>query len=105
MLLKHCQAIKLRGIDGIPAKFFKTNQNQAACLQQPLIPEAWDNESFPSEWTDGIIIKIPKKSNLRECDNWRGICVIPVVYKIIAKLILERIKDPVISTIDAEQAG
>ena len=39
MLLKHLQAVKLREI----------------------IHEAWDNESFPSEWTDGIIIKIPKK--------------------------------------------
>ena len=87
-----------------PAEFFKANQNQATCLRQPLIREAWYNESFPSEWTDGIIIKIPKKGNLRECDNWRGNYVLPAVSKIIAKVILER-KDPLISAIEAEQAG
>ena len=96
---------KTAGIDGIPAEFFKANQNQATCLRQPLIREAWYNESFPSEWTDGIIIKIPKKGNLRECDNWRGVCVLPAFSKIIAKVILEHIKDPLISTIDAEQVG
>ena len=52
---------------------------QAACLLQPLIPEAWVNETFPNEWTDGIIVKIPKKGNLRECDNWHGIFVLPVI--------------------------
>ena len=50
----------------------------------------------------GIIIEISKKGNLHECDNWRGICFLAVVSKIIAKVILERIKDPLISTIDAK---
>ena len=49
----------------------------------------------------GIIIKITKKGNLRDCDNWRGICVLPGFSKIIAKEILERIRDPLISTVDA----
>ena len=47
---------KAAGIDGIPAKFFKANHNQDACFLQPLIHEAWDNESFPSDWTDDIIV-------------------------------------------------
>ena len=86
------------------AKFFKANHNQDACFLQPLIHEAWDNESFPSEWTDGIIIKLSNfLKNLREWENWRDICVLPPVSKIIAKVILERIKDPLISTITASK--
>ena len=34
-----------------------------------------------------------QKKNLKQCDNWRGICVSPAITKIIAKIILERIKD------------
>ena len=52
--IKALTSNKAAGIDGIPAEFFKANQNQAACLLQPLIHEAWANESFSSEWTDGI---------------------------------------------------
>ena len=74
-------------------------------MLQPLNHETWVNETLPNEWTDGIIVKISKKGNLRDCDNWRGICVLPAVSKIIAKVILERIRDPLISTVDAEQAG
>ena len=52
-----------------------------------------------------MYIKIHKKGNLSECDNWREICVLPAVSKILAKVIIARIKDPLISTIDADQAG
>ena len=52
-----------------------------------------------------IIVKIPKKSNLKICENWRGICVLPVITKIIFKFILDRIKDHFYSTIDRQQAG
>ena len=68
-------------------------------MLQPLIPEAWDSDSLPSEWTDGIIIKVPKKIT---CVNLI-IGVVSAVLKIIAKVILKRIKDSLISTIDAEQ--
>ena len=50
-------------------------------------------------------MKIPKKGNLKICDNWRGICVLPVISKIISRVILDRIKDHLYSTIDHEQAG
>ena len=57
------------------------------------------------EWTDVIIVKIPKKGNLCDCDNWRGICVLPMVAKFISKIIVERLKQYLYSTIDAEPAG
>ena len=42
--IKALPSNKAAEIDGKPAEFFKANQNQAACLLQPLIHEAWDNE-------------------------------------------------------------
>ena len=72
---------------------------------QPILEEAWLSEAFPEERTDGISVKIPKKSNLKICENWRGICVLPEIPKIIFKVILDRIKDHLYSSIDREQAG
>ena len=63
------------------------------------------SEAFPEEWTDGIIVKIIKKGNIKICDNWRRICVLTAISKIISKLILDRIKDHLYSTIYREQAG
>ena len=73
----------------------------AAEVLQPILEEAWLSEAILGEWTVGIIVKIPKKGNLKICDYWRGICVLPAISKIISKVIL----DHLYSTIDREQAG
>ena len=67
--------------------------------------EVWENESFPKDWKDGIIIKTAKKGDLKDCSNWRGICVLPAVAKIISKIILNRIKNHIEANISSCQAG
>lgn len=96
---------KAAGIDGIPAEFYKVDPAASAEMLLPLITSIWENETFPSEWKNGIIVKIPKKGNLTECNNWRGICVLPTVTKIITKIILNRLKEHLEISINEEQAG
>ena len=50
--IKSLPSNKAAVIDGIQAEFYKANPNQAACLLQPLIHEAWANETLPNEWKD-----------------------------------------------------
>ena len=76
-VIKSLPSKKAAGINGIPAQFYSG-------VFQPLIHEALVNETLPNEWPDGTIVKIPKNSNLRDCDKWRAICVLPTVSKIIA---------------------
>ena len=92
--IKSIPSGKVAGIDGKPAEFYKTNPYIAAEVLQPILEEAWLSEAFAEEWTDGIIVKI-----------WRKICILPEISKIIFKIILDRIKDHLCSTIDREQAG
>ena len=75
----------------------------AAEVLQPILEEAGLSAAFLAEWIDGIIVKIPKKGNLKICDNWRGICVVPAISKIRSKVILDRIKDHLYYTIYREQ--
>ena len=37
-------------------------------------------------------IPIPKKGNLRSCDNWRGISLLEVVGKVVARIIQGRLQ-------------
>ena len=46
-----------------------------------LMSVMWENRCVPHEWSDAILIPIPKKGNLRCCDNWRGIALLDVVGK------------------------
>ena len=72
---------------------------------QPILEEAWLSTAFTEQRTDDIIVKISKKGNLKICDSWRGISILPAISKIISNVILDRIKDHPYATIDRKQAG
>ena len=38
-----------------------------------LFKVIWKNEIMPKEWKQSLIIKIPKKGDTTQCDNYRGI--------------------------------
>ena len=100
--IKSIPSGKAAEIDGIPAEFYKSNPYMSAEVLQPILEEAWLSDAFPVERIDGIIVKIPKNANPKICDNWQGICVLPAISKIISKVILDRIKDHLYSSIDRE---
>ena len=39
----------------------------------------------PKEWVNAILIPIPKKGNLRSCDDWQGVALLEVVEKVVAR--------------------
>ncbi|KAK7101726.1 hypothetical protein V1264_020063 [Littorina saxatilis] len=96
---------KAPGGDCLNAELFKTDPETSAAILQPLFEEIWKKEEVPSEWTKGIIIKLPKKGALNDCNNWRGITLLSVPSKILAKIIIQRISDSVDKTLRKEQAG
>ena len=50
---------------------------------------------MPADWTKGVIIRIPKKGALSDCNNWHGITLLSVPSKILAKIIIKQISDAV----------
>ena len=44
-----------------------------------LVHDVWKAGSVPSDWRDAILIPIPKKGDLTNCDNWRGISLLDIV--------------------------
>ena len=52
-----------------------------------LVHRIWEERRVPKEWVDSILIPIPKKGNLRSCGNWRGISLLEVMGKEVARII------------------
>ena len=52
-----------------------------------------------------MLVTIPKKGNLSECKNWRGIMLLSVPSKILCRIILDRIQGTVNMKLRKEQAG
>jgi len=55
-----------------------------------IFNKTW-NGSFPKKWNSASIVSIPKKGDLSDCSNYRGISLINVGLKIISKIITDRI--------------
>ena len=56
-------------------------------------------------WLKGFIGKLPKKGNLKECTNWRGITLLVIASKVLGKILIGRLKSGVDKRLRAEQAG
>ena len=70
-----------------------------------ILNNVWQNEMIPNDWRRGIIVRIPKKGNLSDCSNWRGITLLSVPSKILSNIIYDRIKKEAQSVMREEQAG
>ena len=57
-----------------------------------LVHRIWEERRVPKEWVDSILIPIPKKCNLRSCDNWHGISLQEVMGKVVARIIQGRLQ-------------
>ena len=83
----------------------KADPQLAADLLQPLFADIWEGMKLPEDWTERVIVKIPKKGALNNCNNWQGITLLSVLSQILAKIITQRIADTVDQQLRREQAG
>jgi len=96
---------KAAGADNIPAEVLKADPYMSADILLPLFQDIWQKEKFPKEWKEEIIKKVPKKGDLSQCRNWRGVALLAVISKIFNNIILERIKISLEMGPRKEQAG
>jgi len=74
-------------------------------LPPPLFEKIWNEGEVPNDWRCGLLIKIPKKGDTANCDNWRGITLLSIPSKVFTRILLNRIKKHVNQRLRKEQAG
>jgi len=52
-----------------------------------------------------VIVKIPKKGEMSDCGNWRGITLLPIALKLFWKVLLNRMELVIDRILRDEQAG
>lgn len=96
---------KAPGPDGISNEILK----QMKVVMIPILTEIFNNvidtENIPKQWTESVIILIFKKGNHCDIGNYRPISLMSNIYKIFAKIILERIGKKLDEQQPIEQAG
>ena len=58
-----------------------------------------------AEWTKEVIVKLTKKGDLSDCNNWRSITLLSVPRKVFGKALLHRLQTQVDRNLREEQAG
>ncbi|XP_065584026.1 craniofacial development protein 2-like [Artemia franciscana] len=93
------------GVDGITAEMLKASLRACMFVWTALLVAIWNNEKVPKDWTRGILVKLFKKGDAQICDNWRGINLTSVPSKILASVILQRLRAALDSHLREEQHG
>ena len=96
---------KAPGADQITPEMLKADPEETSKELKRIFDLIWENETVPTDWNKGLIVKIPKKGNLQDCGNWRGITLLPLASKVLSRIIINRIQEGVDSSLRKEQAG
>ena len=96
---------KSPGLDGVTAEMLKAGGDTVVNWLLNICNHAWSSGEVPQDWKDGVVVCIPKKGNLTDCDNWRGVTLLSIPGKVYCQMILNRLRDVVDSKLREEQAG
>ena len=91
--------------DNIQAEVLKVDLEKTVDFLYPLFKKIWEEEQTPTEWKEGYLIKLPKKGDLCNCNNYRGITLLSIPSKVFNRVILNRMKDAVDTKLRDQQAA
>lgn len=96
------QENKASGCCGLPAEVWKYGGTALQERLLEIVGEIWSLETIPQDWKDANIIPLFKKGSRKECGNYRGISLLSVAGKIIARILLNRLNREITPTIVSE---
>jgi len=84
------------GACGVPAEVWKHGGSRLQEKLFHLIKDIWEEEEMPQDWKDANIIPIFKKGDRKDCGNYRGISLLSIAGKILARILLNRLSPMVL---------
>jgi len=98
---------KAPGSDGIVVECLSalTDDSDLCRSVLAIINRVWETGQVESEWKSIVQIPIPKKGDLRSLDNWRPICLVNTVVKLMNRMIYNRLVPVVDSVMRDNQFG
>ena len=87
------------------AEMLKAEEVITPKLLTDILQHIWQTETAPNDWKVGLIVKLPKKGDLADTNNWRGIMLLSVTSKVLSRVILNRMAAVIDLHLRKEQAG
>ncbi|XP_061352346.1 uncharacterized protein LOC133297248 [Gastrolobium bilobum] len=102
--LFHMDSYKALGVDGFPAAFFQVNWDKLKTQLVQHIHSIWENPDLVATINSTLIVLIPKENNPSQMSQFRPIYLCPVIYKVLSKIVVQRmfgLMDKIISPVQA----
>ncbi|KAK6736461.1 hypothetical protein RB195_019257 [Necator americanus] len=96
---------KSGGDDGFSAELLKYLPPSRIREMTKIIRSIWIDERIPDSWRHAIIIPLTKKLSVMDPRNYRGISLLRVMYKVLERIILDRLTRHREETKRYKQAG
>ena len=93
------------GTDQVPTELIRAEGSKIRCAIHKLIISVWNKEKLPEEWKQSIIVPIHKKGDKIDCNNYKGISLLPATYKSLSNILLSRLTLYVEEIIGDHQCG
>ena len=103
--IAHLKSGKSPGVDMITAEEIIAAGDIGIDIMHTLCNKIWQEERFPEDWRRSVIIPIFKKKDKLVCDNYRGISLLCHAEKLMASILLQRIKPRTEEILSEAQAG
>ena len=90
--IKQMNCGKAPGKDGIPAEIYKVLGVTAFNAFHEVLIKIWTDEDLPPDLRDATIVSLYKNKGSRlDCGNFRGISLLSIAGKILARILLNRL--------------
>ena len=103
--IKRLKNNKSAGLDNLPSELFKSGGEKVVDHIHQIVVKIWNQESWVSQWNESWINPIFKKGDRTLCDNYRGISILNIGYKIFSIILCERLKPFLANIIGNYQCG
>ena len=103
--IKMLKKDKSPGVDNIPGELIQAGGEHMATALHNICNQIWKNVKWPQSWTRSLVIPLPKKGDLKVCNNYRTLSLISHPSKVLLRVILNRLKQQAKEIIAEEQAG
>ena len=82
---------KAAGGDGIPSELLKYSGGMGVQVLTHLFNAILSTRCVPSAWRKGVVVHLAKGGDGGDCSNYRPLTLLPIIDKLFAKLLSERI--------------
>ena len=96
---------KASGGDGIPVELFQILKDDAVKVLHSICQQIWKTQQWPQDLKMSVFIPILKKSNAKECSNYRSIALISHASKVLLKILQARLQQYMNRELPDVQAG